>query len=204
MAYDKVVDSAVLDANLTTVADAIRAKGGTTGALSFPAGFADAIAAIQAGGGGGGGGEESFLGYYCKTGSFTPSETVNVSTFSLDIPCEEWFEKTSGYIYETEVCVLLVREYINQKNESGFLMHLILPAKKGYVNTAQYQVAWYGTMESALTVSSFGGQISVNKSKKIITYSMIENTSSECNRFLAGVTYRYICAVFNDSLKVGG
>lgn len=51
MAYDKVVDSAVLDANLTTVADAIRAKGGTTGALSFPAGFADAIAAIQAGGG---------------------------------------------------------------------------------------------------------------------------------------------------------
>jgi hypothetical protein len=52
MAYDKVVDSAVLNANLTAVADAIRAKGGTSDPLSFPTGFADAIAAIQAGGGG--------------------------------------------------------------------------------------------------------------------------------------------------------
>lgn len=52
MAIDKAIDSAVLDANLTTVADAIRAKGGTTDALSFPTGFSDAISAIQAGGGG--------------------------------------------------------------------------------------------------------------------------------------------------------
>lgn len=59
MAYDKVVDSAVLNANLTTVANAIRAKGGTTGALSFPTGFADAIAAIQTGGGGS---EEEWIG----------------------------------------------------------------------------------------------------------------------------------------------
>ena len=52
MAYDKVIDSAKLDTDLTTVADAIRAKGGTTDPLSFPTGFADAISAIQAGGGG--------------------------------------------------------------------------------------------------------------------------------------------------------
>lgn len=43
----------VQEESLTTVADAIRAKGGTTDALPFPTGFADAIAAIQAGGGGG-------------------------------------------------------------------------------------------------------------------------------------------------------
>lgn len=42
----------VQEESLTTVADAIRAKGGTTDALSFPTGFAAAIAAIQAEGGG--------------------------------------------------------------------------------------------------------------------------------------------------------
>lgn len=55
MAYDKVIDSAKLDADLTTVADAIRNKGGTSEALAFPAGFVSAIEAIEAGGGGGGG-----------------------------------------------------------------------------------------------------------------------------------------------------
>lgn len=50
MAYDKVVDSVKLDAHLTTVADAIRRKGGTSDPLSFPNGFVDAVEAIQTGG----------------------------------------------------------------------------------------------------------------------------------------------------------
>ncbi len=50
MTYDKAVDSTQLDADLTTVADAIRAKGGTTDNLLFPSGFASAIAAISTGG----------------------------------------------------------------------------------------------------------------------------------------------------------
>lgn len=41
---------AVNQADLTAVADAIREKGGTSDALEFPGGFADAIGAIQAGG----------------------------------------------------------------------------------------------------------------------------------------------------------
>ena len=48
MAYDKVVDSAVLDAGLKQIADAIREKGGTSGNLAFPAAMAEAIAAIAA------------------------------------------------------------------------------------------------------------------------------------------------------------
>ena len=51
MAYDKVVDSAQLETDLATVADAIRAKGKTTDKLAFPGGFADAVAAISTGGG---------------------------------------------------------------------------------------------------------------------------------------------------------
>lgn len=52
MAVDKLVDSAQLDADLTTVANAIRTKGGTSGSLAFPAGFVSAIQAIPTGGGG--------------------------------------------------------------------------------------------------------------------------------------------------------
>lgn len=50
MAYDKVVDSSVLNAGLKAIADAIREKAGTTGNLAFPTAMAEAIASIEAGG----------------------------------------------------------------------------------------------------------------------------------------------------------
>ena len=50
MAYDKVIDSSALEANLTSVANAIRSKGGTSEDLAFPSGFVSAIEAIAAGG----------------------------------------------------------------------------------------------------------------------------------------------------------
>ena len=52
MSIDKAVDSARLDADLTSVANAIRTKGGTSGQLAFPAGFVSAVNAIPTGGGG--------------------------------------------------------------------------------------------------------------------------------------------------------
>lgn len=52
MAVDKLVDSAQLDADLTSVANAIRTKGGTSAQLAFPAGFVSAVQAIPSGGGG--------------------------------------------------------------------------------------------------------------------------------------------------------
>lgn len=51
MAVDKIVDGTALDNNLTSVANAIRTKGGTSGSLSFPSGFVSAINAIVTGGG---------------------------------------------------------------------------------------------------------------------------------------------------------
>lgn len=51
MALDKLVDSSQLDADLTSVANAIRTKGGTSAQLSFPQGFVDAVGAISSGGG---------------------------------------------------------------------------------------------------------------------------------------------------------
>ena len=50
MAVDKLVDSTQLDADLTSVANAIRTKGGTSASLAFPADFVIAIAALPTGG----------------------------------------------------------------------------------------------------------------------------------------------------------
>ncbi len=50
MAVDKLVDSTQLDADLTSVANAIRTKGGTSDDLAFPAGFVSAVQAIPTGG----------------------------------------------------------------------------------------------------------------------------------------------------------
>lgn len=49
MAIDKAVDSAALESDLTSVADAIRAKGGISDSLSFPTGMVSAINSISTG-----------------------------------------------------------------------------------------------------------------------------------------------------------
>lgn len=50
MSVDKLVDSTQLDSDLTSVANAIRAKGGTSAQLVFPSGFVSAVDAIPTGG----------------------------------------------------------------------------------------------------------------------------------------------------------
>ena len=49
MALDKLVDSTQLDSDLTSVANAIRAKSGGSGQLAFPAGFVSEIQGITGG-----------------------------------------------------------------------------------------------------------------------------------------------------------
>lgn len=51
MALDKVIDSAKLDADLTSIADAIREKAGVSDSFAFPDGFVEAVSGISAGGG---------------------------------------------------------------------------------------------------------------------------------------------------------
>lgn len=71
MAYDKAIDSAQLDADLTSVANAIRTKGGTSASLAFPAGFVSAIDAIPSGGGG------------LSVATFTATATATDATISF-------------------------------------------------------------------------------------------------------------------------
>lgn len=96
MAVDKLVDSTQLDADLTSVANAIRTKGGTSASLAFPADFVSAVEAIPTGGGGwttdgiADGTEPSgaisisgtsIIGYaFCNRGGITDVHGPNVTT----------------------------------------------------------------------------------------------------------------------------
>lgn len=75
MAIDKAIDSAQLDADLTSVANAIRTKGGTSAALAFPAGFVSAVEAIETGG------SINYLDHCTKIvfGKDFPSATPNIT-----------------------------------------------------------------------------------------------------------------------------
>ena len=69
------MDYKVVDAELTSIADAIRIKGGTSSQLTFPNGFITAVQNIPTGGGG---------SMQTKTKAYTPSETAQSETVSPD------------------------------------------------------------------------------------------------------------------------
>ena len=71
MAFDKVIDSAQLEADLTTVADAIRAKNETTEPLAFPDGYKSAIESIE-------------VGIDTSDATATPDYVANPYTFYAD------------------------------------------------------------------------------------------------------------------------
>lgn len=81
MAVDKLVDSTQLDADLTSVANAIRAKGGTSAQLAFPVGFVSAVEAIETGGGGASIKEE-LLGY-TPQGDVTYIPDANIPRYGI-------------------------------------------------------------------------------------------------------------------------
>ena len=82
MALDKVVDSAALDAGMTSVADAIRAKAGTTEPLAWPDGFATAISEIETGGG------DSAAGVIDKSVTSITSNAAEVGQYAF-CGCEQ-------------------------------------------------------------------------------------------------------------------
>ena len=96
----------VNDTSIASVADAIRAKGGTSDALIFPDGFVSAISAIQTGGGSGGG--QAF-----QCGSVVSADGTN-----LVVPC-------------TLDNILIVRKYITSTSNIAYLLNATLLVADG-------------------------------------------------------------------------
>ena len=102
MAFDKVVDSAVLDAGMKSVADAIRAKTGTTDLLAWPDGFKAAVEGIQTGGG---------QAFQCGT-------VVSADATNLVVPC-------------TLDNILIVRKYVTNAKNVVYLLNATLLVADG-------------------------------------------------------------------------
>lgn len=130
MAYDKVIDSAKLDADLTTVADAIRSKGGTSEALAFPSGFVSAIESIEVGTGGG---SEPSLQYL----EVTPARAAHI------------YEPDEGYDGFSEVKVTGDGDLLPENIVSGVtIFGVIGTAKTGSGETAKTTAIDYSNYAS--------------------------------------------------------
>ena len=99
MATYKVVDAEKLDADMTSVADTIRTKGGTTEQLAWPDGYKAAIEAIQTGGGAPVEVEEKDVNFYDYDGTLLYSYTLAEAQALTELPplpsrggliCQEW------------------------------------------------------------------------------------------------------------------
>ena len=102
MAFDKVVDSAMLDAGMKSVADAIRAKTGTTDLLAWPDGFKAAVEGIQTGGG---------QAFQCGT-------VVSADGTNLVVPC-------------TLDNILIVKKYVSSTRNMAYLLNATLLVADG-------------------------------------------------------------------------
>lgn len=93
-----MADYLVTDTELTSVANAIRTKGGTSANLSFPTGFVSAIEAIATG-------KRVAMGSFTPTAEVTTSTTVTIASLSsigfsprTMILIPHSYESTNGYI----------------------------------------------------------------------------------------------------------
>lgn len=102
MAVDKLVDSSQLDADLTSVANAIRAKGGTSAQLAFPAGFVSAVEAIEAGTSE----EEAYLDRHFSTEDFESKRSFSIDGLRLGpsfaARSVRWLNATGGGYYTVQ------------------------------------------------------------------------------------------------------
>jgi len=160
MAVDKLVDSTQLNADLTSVANAIRAKGGTSASLAFPGGFVDAIGDIETGGGGG--------ASNVVTGTFTGTTTGA----AMDVPLDY-----SGSGYPIAVMV-----YVSSSDTSTFNSLIQRYAIRDYIadKLSRNEVPTYdsqGTINYAICTSKYK-----NSTSNGYTYS--DSGSTNANTLL--------------------
>ena len=183
MSVDKLVDSTQLDADLTSVANAIRTKGGTSAQLAFPADFVSAIAAIPSGG----------SGLIFVAGSFTiPSDTVANPAVMVNHSLGEtpgfvmvWTEDYStasppaaelnaGYIYAKDLVDMQQQYTSSQFGDFPLFVWLVINAS-GRIQAPQPSSSSYAPSSSRQPTST--------------QFPLIRRSNSAYWR--AGVTYKY-------------
>lgn len=157
MAFDKVIDSAALDAGMVATANAIREKTGQAGAIPWEndKGFSAAVAGIQVGGGSGGGetagggmGAVKFVDEditIAESTSTAVSYTIDgVAMPTLATNPNKWITYTGNEVY---ICLIKAKEvegeYAKADKATSSAM-LVLFGHTNYGNHVVYLGGSYG------------------------------------------------------------
>lgn len=180
MSIDKAVDSTQLDADLTSVANAIRTKGGTSASLAFPADFVSAIAAIPTGG-----------GSSAETGSFvaTTSDTLTISVTSLHNYLAVWKDgwtlgqslSDNPYGANKKLCMFVISP---DCTDVSALAGMIAAELSNYAGTA-----YAGYIERAKQIAG-GFANNVEFTSSSITLGTMR-VSGSTHSFVDGATYNW-------------
>lgn len=170
MAVDKLVDSAQLDSDLTSVANAIRAKSGGSSQLAFPNGFVSEIGAIPTGG------EEVLYGV---TGTPYVKNIIDTETINATAPLDQcnllesiYREKATTVgasagglncrslksIHFPRVTSITTQYFIRQQNVSTHSLESITIGSIGYPVTSlntTYGRWFYGDCKNGCTVTVY-------------------------------------------------
>ena len=185
MALDKVVDSAVLDAEMTSVANAIRAKTGNTDMLAWPGGFLTAIAGIT---GGGGTGLVYDMGEFVLDADTKSLEPPSIIPHNLgEVPefILVWTDDFAGLSEENPAAQQCNLGFIWLKNLSGLMQRLSTSATGDaltvnlILNNADYRI-------QPLSPNS---EIYLTKQPTAEGFGL--NQTSGAWYWRAGVTYKY-------------
>lgn len=166
-------------ADLASVANAIRTKGGTSAQLAFPQGFVDAVEAIETGGGYDGG---DFADYTKPVGAVT----VTVSYFAAqnNAGAPNYMQKRTG------ITSLYLPNYNNTANNDGTfrdctaMRYFVAPKL-----TVMYNTILYGCT-NLLAIDWLGGSITGSKNHFVnctkLNVMVIRRTASICSLATTG------------------
>lgn len=177
MAVDKLVDSTQLDADLTSVANAIRTKGGTSAQMAFPAGFVSAVEAIPTGGGG---------AVLIERGTFTPVENTGYGAFHIP----HSLGVAPDFVVVRTNLAASASETTNRIQSS-------VGVKKSYNTSTQGDFVYICTTTVAgqnrsVSKSEGGGGLSINASKFLKDDYFVVPAYSASDRVAGGYTYEYV------------
>lgn len=211
MAYDKVVDSGALDTQLTSIADAIRAKTGSTDALTFPVNFKEKLDALKVGYDASTDGRKIFFG------SFTLAETSSYIevTHTLGEPpvgCLLWTNDDAFSQTDTQeifIAVEMMRYDINGYGKGDSNKGVYGYSTVGYKNSASSSngMSGYPTyMTPSGSSNGIWSPFCTSASGTVANTVIYKSTNTSVKigngytnpKFHAGHTYHYI--LFGDIL----
>jgi hypothetical protein len=169
----------VQDSDLTSVADAIRAKGGTSEELAFPDGFVSAVEGIQAGGG-----ADTILGREYMCGSFTLAEDTTTNYEVADI--SNFYD---GRSYNT--VGFMFRERTAREDNKGMWCSVYQAKYIGNSYSGLVVSYAYTSNTGSTAVKNLGFAESVTTDNGKISCKLVVNFSSSYTGF-AGETYSWV------------